>query len=106
MTGGSIVGAAMRAGMAVLMAAGTVGADPHREPSRDVPAEKYFKNIQAFRGFPSTDLMGAMSYMSAALGTRCEHCHVTTEKGNWPMEKDDKAAKRRAREMIDRKSVV
>jgi len=96
----SIVGAATRVGMAVLMVAGTVGADDHREPSREVPAEKYFKNIQAFRGLPSTDLMGAMSSMAAALGTRCEHCHVTTEKGNWPMEKDDKAAKRRAREMI------
>lgn len=95
MTRGSI-----RIGMALLAVAGTVAASDHREPSRDVPAEKYFKNIQAFRGLPSTDLMGAMSFMAAALGTQCEHCHVTTEKGNWPMEKDDKAAKRRAREMI------
>ena len=100
MTRGSIPGAAMRVGWGVMVVAATVGADGHREPSRNVPAEKYFKNIQAFRGLPSTDLMGAMSFMAAALGTRCDHCHVTTEKGNWPMEKDDKAAKRRAREMI------
>ena len=83
-----------------LLAAGSLRAEAPKDPAKDVPAEKYFKNIQAFRGLPSTDLMGAMSFMAAALGTRCEHCHVTAETGKWPMEKDDKAAKRRAREMI------
>jgi hypothetical protein len=86
--------------MMVLAIAGTGRADDRPDPSRDVPAEKYFKNIQAFRGLPSTDLQGAMSFMAAALGTGCEHCHVTSETGPSPMEKDDKAAKRRAREMI------
>jgi hypothetical protein len=99
MNRGTIIGAAVVLGAAVLVA-GSLRGDDRKGPAKDIPAEKYFKNIQAFRGLPSTDLMGAMSYMAAALGTRCEHCHVTTEKGNWPMEKDDKAAKRRAREMI------
>jgi len=99
-TRGSIVSAAMLMGTVVLTAAGTGRAEDRREPSRDVPAEKYFKNIQAFRGLPSTDLQGAMTFMAASLGTGCEHCHVTTENGPSPMEKDDKAAKRRAREMI------
>ena len=91
---------AARVATGLLVGVVPLWAEGHKEPSPDVPAEKYFKNIQAFRGLPSTDLMGAMSYMAAALGTQCEHCHVTTEKGNWPMEKDDKAAKRQAREMI------
>jgi hypothetical protein len=90
----------MLMGMVALTVVGIGRAEDRREPSRDVPAEKYFKNIQAFRGLPSTELMGAMSFMAAALGTRCEHCHVTTENGPTPREKDDKAAKRRARDMI------
>ena len=75
-------------------------ADAPRHPSPDVPAEKFFKNIQVLKGIPSSELMGAMRYMSASLGVHCERCHVTSKTGNWPMEKDDKAAKRAAREMI------
>jgi hypothetical protein len=99
MNRGTLIGAAAVFGAALLVS-GSLRADDRKEPAKDVPAEKYFKNIQAFRGLPSTDLMGAMSFMAAALGTRCEHCHVTSENGKSPMEKDDKAAKRRAREMI------
>jgi hypothetical protein len=99
MNRGTLIGAAAVCGAALLVA-GSLRAEGPKGPAKDVPAENYFKNIQAFRGLPSTDLMGAMSFMAAALGARCEHCHVTAEKGNWPMEKDDKAAKRRAREMI------
>jgi hypothetical protein len=68
--------------------------------SDDVSAEAFFKNIQVLKGVPSSKLIGAMNFMAASLGVRCEHCHVTTETGNWPMEKDDKKAKRTAREMI------
>jgi len=97
---GSRIGMAMRVALAAGTIAGTLRVDGATEPAKDVPAEKYFKNIQALRGVPSTELMGAMSFMAAALGTRCEHCHVIAEKGRWPLEKDDKAPKRRAREMI------
>jgi hypothetical protein len=87
--------------MAGLLIAGvSVAAESRKDPADDVPSEKYYKNIQSFQGLPSTQLMSAMNFMASALGTRCEHCHVTTVTGNWPMEKDDKPAKRRAREMI------
>ena len=75
-------------------------AEVQRPPADDVPSGKYFKNIRVFQTLPSTRLMSAMNFMTAALGTRCEHCHVTSQTGPSPMEKDDKEAKRRAREMI------
>jgi hypothetical protein len=73
---------------------------PRKTPSPDVPAEKFYKNIQVFPGLPSTELMPAMNFMANSLGVKCSYCHVTNDSGHWPMEKDDKAAKGRAREMI------
>src|SRR5215467_8812891 len=40
------------------------------------PAEQVFKNIQVFKGLPSSQLRPAMSFMAAALGVNCEHCHT------------------------------
>jgi hypothetical protein len=73
---------------------------PRKTPSPDVPAEKFYKNIQVFQGLPSTELMPAMNFMANSLGVKCSYCHVTTDSGRWPVERDDKAAKGRAREMI------
>jgi hypothetical protein len=77
-----------------------VGAQERKPPSPDVPAEKFFKNIRVFKGLPSTELMGAMQFMASSLEVGCDHCHVTSESGHWPMEKDDKEAKRVARKMV------
>jgi photosynthetic reaction center cytochrome c subunit len=63
-------------------------------------AEKVFKNIQVFKGIPASDLVAAMNVMAGSLGVSCAHCHVTSDKGRWPMEKDDKTAKQTARKMI------
>ena len=71
-----------------------------KHPSPDVPAEKFYKNIQVFQGLPSTELMPAMNFMADSLGVKCSFCHVTDNTGRWPMERDDKAAKGKAREMI------
>ena len=85
----------------VLVLSRVIGADPPRKtPSPDVPAEKFYKNIQVFQGLPSTELIPAMNFMADSLGVKCSYCHVTNDSGRWPMEKDDKAAKGRAREMI------
>ncbi|MGH9440842.1 MAG: c-type cytochrome [Thermoanaerobaculia bacterium] len=73
---------------------------PPKEPSPEVPAEKFYKNIQVFQGLPSTDLVPAMKFMADSLGVKCSFCHVTNDKGHWPMESDDKPAKGKAREMI------
>jgi hypothetical protein len=65
-----------------------------------VKAEQQYKNIQSFKGAPASDIDPAMEFMARALGVGCEHCHVTGGNGPWPMEKDDKLAKRTARKMI------
>ena len=66
------------------------------------PAEQQFKNIQVFKGVPASQIDATMDVMSGALGVGCEHCHVKADKPGvpWPMEKDDKQAKRTARKMV------
>src|SRR6185436_19032235 len=68
-------------------------------PTGPLAPEK-FKNIQVLKELPADDLDGVMRFMSASLGVQCQFCHVTTETGNWPMDKDDKRAKQTARQMI------
>jgi hypothetical protein len=65
-------------------------------------AEQQFKNIVVFKGVPASQIYATMDVMAGALGVGCAHCHVKAEaKGTpWPMEKDDKAAKRTARKMV------
>lgn len=88
-------------GCALLTALSAFAAQPPRKtPSPEIPAEKFYKNIQVFQGLPSTELMPAMNFMANSLGVKCSFCHVTDNTGRWPMDRDDKAAKGRAREMI------
>ena len=63
-------------------------------------AGEAFKNIQVFKDIPASQLMPAMFMISASLGVGCDFCHVTSEQGPWPMEKDDKKPKQTAREMV------
>ncbi len=70
------------------------------DTSNDKPAEQVFKNIQVLKGMPASKLHTVMRFISYSLGTRCDYCHVTADKGPWPMEKDDKKPKETAREMI------
>lgn len=58
-------------------------------------SEKVFKNVQVLAGIPSDQLISAMQFMASSLGVECNYCHV---EGHF--EKDDKKAKRTAREMI------
>ena len=58
-------------------------------------AEQAYKNIQVLQGIPSTDLMPAMSFMSASLGVPCDHCHLQNQ-----LPSDEKPAKQKARAMI------
>jgi hypothetical protein len=63
------------------------------------PAEQVFKNIQALKGLPGSQLFSVMKLMSVSLGVRCDYCHVRTG-NNWEWEKDDKQDKQVARKMI------
>src|SRR5215813_1144725 len=65
--------------------------------SQPPPMEKVFKNIQALKGVPSTELLQIMHFMRSSLGVRCEYCHVA-ENGEYQL--DVKKEKQRAREMI------
>lgn len=57
-------------------------------------AEQAYKNIRVLGEMPASKLLGAMNYMSAALGVNCNHCHTD----EW--ESDVKPAKEATRKMI------
>jgi len=60
------------------------------------PAAEVFKNIQILKAVPAGRLLAVMEVgYSRSLGVDCTHCHLP---GEW--EKDDKATKGVAREMI------
>ena len=72
-----------------------------RSPLRGAPgappaknAAEEFKNIQVLKNIPADQLIPTMQFIGASLGVECEFCHVQHE-----MEKDDKKAKKTAREM-------
>lgn len=54
------------------------------------------KNVQKFKGLSKPELVKIMKTFNAALGVKCDHCHV---KGDFPS--DEKDHKRAARMMID-----
>jgi hypothetical protein len=42
---------------------------------QDPPCEQVFKNIQVFKGVPSSDLIPSMEFMAASLKVECSDCH-------------------------------
>jgi hypothetical protein len=50
--------------------------------AQDQPAEKFFKNIKALRGVPSSQIAGLMDSYNKALGVSCEYCHVAGDLPN------------------------
>jgi photosynthetic reaction center cytochrome c subunit len=59
------------------------------------PAEEVFKNIQVLKGVAADQVIPGMQFIASALGVECSYCHVAEH-----FEKDDKKAKRTAREMM------
>lgn len=68
-------------------------------PPAPLLAEQAFKNIQALKGIPVDDFLGAMGIMTAALGFDCADCHEAagTQNVNWAA---DTAKKVTARRMV------
>jgi hypothetical protein len=66
------------------------------EPPKPPP----FKNLQYLKHASHEDVDLSMKYISGALGVDCAYCHVAAQNARWPMEKDDKQAKRTARKMM------
>jgi photosynthetic reaction center cytochrome c subunit len=79
------------------------GSDASKQAAA-APAEKTageaFKNVQILKDVPASKFIPAMFFIAASLGVGCDHCHVTVEHGDWPMEKDDKKEKKTARDMM------
>ncbi len=63
-------------------------------PPPEKTAEQVFRNIQALKGIPATQLQQVMALFTGALGVRCSHCHTNS------FDKDDKPAKQTARRMV------
>lgn len=61
--------------------------------------EQKYKNIQALKGLPASQMRPMMNYISATLGMGCADCHVKTG-DTFEFEKDDNNHKKIARKMI------
>ena len=59
-------------------------------------AEQAYKNIQALRGTPATELILAMHFIRGALGVDCEFCHEAGDRSS-----DTKRPKQTARQMMN-----
>ncbi len=65
------------------------------------PSEQVFKNIQVFKGVPSSELIAAMQFMSSSVGVKCSFCHV---QGHF--DRDDMKPKQTARAMMRMMSAI
>ena len=70
-------------------------ANPQADKGNPKTAGEAFKNIQVIKDIRQDELFPSMRYITAALGVRCDFCHVPDH-----FEKDDKPEKARAREMM------
>jgi hypothetical protein len=66
----------------------------------EAPKPPPFKNLQILQHASHDDVELSMRFISGALGVGCGYCHVPAQSGPWPMDKDDKQAKRVARKMM------
>jgi photosynthetic reaction center cytochrome c subunit len=69
-------------------------------PPTEKTAGESFKNVQVLKDIPASQFMPTMFFIAASLGVSCDHCHMTSENGPWPLEKDDKKEKQTARAMM------
>lgn len=72
--------------------------DQASQPAEPTMEQKY-KNIQALKGLPASQMRSMMNYISSSLGMTCGDCHVRTG-DQWEFEKDDNNHKKIARRMI------
>ena len=80
------------AGLDCLSLASRADSDP---AAQEKPAELLYRNIQALKGVPASQLQQVMALFTGSLGVKCNYCHTN------PFEKDDKPAKQIARHMIN-----
>jgi photosynthetic reaction center cytochrome c subunit len=90
---------ALVASVSVLACVTIALARPQTAPQRKPTSDQVFKNVQVLKGIPVDDFIGAMGFMTAALGFDCSDCHVGagTEKVDWAADTPRKVT---ARKMI------
>ncbi len=82
----------------MLTIAAAVQAGPTQtQPSTVAPkmVAQAFKNIQVLKDVPADQIIPTMQFIASSLGVECDFCHVEHE-----FDKDDKKAKKVAREMM------
>jgi photosynthetic reaction center cytochrome c subunit len=82
-------------------AASPAKATPATTGDEGKTAEQVFKNIQALKGTPASQVGTAMQFISNSLGVECEFCHV-----QGAFDKDDKKTKQTARKMIEMQMAI
>jgi hypothetical protein len=80
------------------VAASPYGQEAPTQAAEQTMEQKY-KNIQALKGLPASQMRPMMNYISASLGVNCAFCHVKTG-DQWEYDKDDINHKKIARRMI------
>jgi photosynthetic reaction center cytochrome c subunit len=90
---------ALVSSLTVLAWVGIGLAAPQAAPPAKLTSDQVFKNVQVLKGIPVDDFMGAMGFMTAALGFDCADCHIGagTEKVDWAADTPRKVT---ARKMI------
>jgi photosynthetic reaction center cytochrome c subunit len=89
---------AFAAALTFAIAGGHAQSAPAQAPAtaaKSKMTQEQFKNIQVLKDLPADQLVPAMQFIAASLGVECEYCHV-----QGAFDKDDKEAKKTAREMI------
>jgi hypothetical protein len=79
--------------MGAAIAAGSERATPSlplspRQAAAAAPektAGETFKNVQVLKDIPASKFMPTMFFIAASLGVGCDHCHVTSDNGPWPL---------------------
>lgn len=69
---------------------------PTSQEMKGKTAGEFYKNVKVIKNVPAVDLHPAMEYISVSLGVGCGYCHSIPQ-----FEKDDKATKRSARNMME-----
>jgi photosynthetic reaction center cytochrome c subunit len=97
------LGSALAFSFSSTMSPRRVVASPNVQEANNQPAEQMmeqkYKNIQALKGLPASQMRPMMNYISASLGVNCAFCHVKTG-DQWEFDKDDNNHKKIARRMI------
>ena len=87
--------------VAALLTAGVHAQQSAAQPAQGQTSAEKYMNIKVLKDLPASQLPDAMVFFGASLGANCGFCHVRNADGEWAFEKDDKAEKKTARQMVD-----